>query len=78
MREHGAQREHEIELAKAQAYWTAALSRARDLPHFATWLGNVKPGRELAGEEAERREQEHREFATRVDDSMKHEGDGDG
>tara|TARA_R110000772_G_scaffold203982_4_gene314138 strand:+ start:2435 stop:2668 length:234 start_codon:yes stop_codon:yes gene_type:complete len=63
MREHFATREEDIELAKAQSYWTAVLSRAKDIPSFDRWMSKAKPGRALEGEEAEERQAAHEAFA---------------
>lgn len=66
MREYTVLREEDIELSKAQAYWTALLSRAKDIPSFDRWMSKAKPARALEGEEAERRQAEHDAFAERV------------
>tara|TARA_Y100001970_G_scaffold143790_1_gene176692 strand:- start:1610 stop:1843 length:234 start_codon:yes stop_codon:yes gene_type:complete len=66
MREYIALREEDIELSKAQAYWTALLSRAKDIPSFDRWMNKAKPGRALEGEEAEQRQAEHDAFAAKV------------
>ena len=66
MREHFATREEDIELVKAQSYWTAVLSRAKDIPSFDRWMNKAKPGRSLEGDEADQRQAEHDDFAARV------------
>ena len=66
MREHFAIREEDIELAKAQSYWTAVLSRAKEIPSFDRWMNKAKPGRAIEGEEADQRQEEHEAFAERM------------
>ncbi len=66
MREHFATREEDIELVKAQSYWTAVLSRAKDIPSFDRWMNKSKPGRVLEGEEADQRQADHDAFAERI------------
>ena len=63
----------EVELAKASAYWTAALSRTKKLPNFDSWMNPPKPARALTGEEAELRERQHQEdVATLMELKAKH------
>ena len=52
----------QIELAKAQAYWSAMLGRAKDPPTFERWMRGESKPRALTGEEAERRKREHEEI----------------
>ena len=71
-------RQTEVELAKAQAYWTAVLSRAKEIPTFERWMHKPKKARALHGEEAEMRQSEHDDFARRLEEAMKEGAQDDG
>jgi len=62
MRAHADLRRDEVQLVRAAAYWSAALSRAKNPPTFKAWMNpEGDEPRILEAEEAERRAREHAE-----------------
>ena len=78
MTELAEEKESEVQLARAQAYWTAVLSRAKDIPTFDKWMSKPKKARALHGEEAELRQAEYDDFASRLSEAMKEGTQSDG
>ena len=57
---------NEVEVAKAQAWWTAMLGRVKQIPSFDQWMNPTPAGRALDEEEAATRQAEHDDFAARI------------
>jgi len=57
--EYGKKQKSEFETLRASVYWAESLARTKRLPDFRSWISPPKPARNLTGEEAALRLEEH-------------------